>query len=83
MLGHKFEDWLKAASLRAVKTAAEAALGVIGSSVALGGVDWKLVVSSSILSVIVSYLISVKGLPEVELQGKIDRMKIGEQEGIK
>lgn len=57
--------WLKAAGIRAVKTLAQAAIGVIGSSVALGEVDWILVGSSAALAAILSLLTSVAGLPEV------------------
>lgn len=59
------KSWLKAASIRAIKTVAQAAISIIGSSVALGEVDWKMVVSASILAGILSLLTSVAGLPEV------------------
>lgn len=58
--------WIKAAAIRAVKTLAQAAIGVIGSSVALGEVDWILVGSSAALAAILSLLTSVAGLPEVK-----------------
>ena len=58
--------WIKAAGIRAVKTLAQAAIGVIGSSVALGEVDWILVGSSAALAAILSLLTSVAGLPEVK-----------------
>lgn len=57
--------WIKAAGIRAIKTLAQAAIGVIGSSVALGEVDWVLVGSSAALAAILSLLTSVAGLPEV------------------
>lgn len=57
--------WIKAAGIRAIKTLAQAAIGVIGSSVALGEVDWILVGSSAALAAILSLLTSVAGLPEV------------------
>lgn len=56
----------KAAAIRAVKTAAQAAIGVIGASTAMGGVDWLLAGSSAMLAAIVSLLTSIAGLPEVE-----------------
>ena len=58
--------WLKAAGIRAIKTLAQAAIGVIGSSVALGEVDWILVGSSAALAAILSLLTSIAGLPEVK-----------------
>ena len=59
-------EWLKAASVRAVKTMAQAAISVIGSSVVISSVDWKMVVSASVVAGVVSILTSVAGIPEVE-----------------
>lgn len=58
--------WWKAAGVRAVKTVAQAAVGFIGSAAMLASVDWRLVVSGSLLAGLVSLLTSVAGLPEVE-----------------
>ena len=66
MLNEKNKKWLKAAGVRAIKTTAQAAIGGIGAATALGGVDWKLTVSTAILAGIVSVLTSVTGLPEVK-----------------
>ena len=60
------KKWLKAAGIRAIKTVAQTAVGVIGASTVINAVDWRVVVSASILSGIVSILTSVAGLPEVE-----------------
>lgn len=60
-----FKKWAKAAGIRAIKTVAETAIATIGTSAILSQVDWKIVISASILSGILSLLISVKGLPEV------------------
>ena len=60
------KNWAIAAAVRAVKTAAQAALGVIGASAAMGAVDWPLCGSAALLAAVVSVLTSVKGLPEVE-----------------
>lgn len=53
------KKWLKDVSIRAVKTVAQAAVGVIGTSTAMGDVDWMFVLSSSVLAGIVSVLMSV------------------------
>ncbi len=66
MLNERNKKWLKAAGIRAIKTTAQAAIGGIGAATALGGVDWKLTVSTAVLAGIVSVLTSVAGLPEVE-----------------
>ena len=60
------KKWFKAAGVRAVKTIAQTAVGVIGSSAIISEVDWCVVVSASILAGVVSLLTSVAGLPEVK-----------------
>lgn len=65
MKNRKFKNLLKAAAIRAVKTVAETAVATIGTSAVISEVDWKIVLSASLLSGILSLLISVKGLPEV------------------
>lgn len=59
------KGWLKAAGLRAIKTVAQTAVATIGTSAAMSGVDWKMVLSASVLSGILSILTSIAGLPEV------------------
>lgn len=58
--------WIKAASVRAIKTMAQTAIGVIGAATLIESVDWKVVASGAIISGIVSILTSVAGIPEVE-----------------
>jgi len=58
--------WLKAAGIRAVKTVAETAIATIGTSALISQTDWRLVISSSLLSGVLSLLISVRGLPEIK-----------------
>ena len=60
------KKWAKAAGIRAIKTMAQAAIATIGSAAVLGAVDWRLVVSASVLSGILSILTSIAGIPEVE-----------------
>lgn len=60
------KQWTKRAAVRALKTAAQASVAVIGASTAFGGVDWVLAASSAALAAIVSVLTSVAGIPEVE-----------------
>lgn len=58
--------WAKAAAVRAIKTFAQAAVAAIGSSAALGDVNWTLAASTAALSGVLSLLTSVAGLPEVK-----------------
>lgn len=57
--------WFKAAGVRAIKTVAQTAVATIGTSAAMGDVNWPLVLSSSVLAGILSLLTSVAGIPEV------------------
>lgn len=61
-----WKHWIKAAGIRAIKTVAQTAVATIGTSVALGDVDWVLVGSASLLAGILSLLTSIAGLPELE-----------------
>lgn len=58
--------WVKAAGVRAVKTMAQTAVGLIGTSLVLTDVSWAVVASASVLAGVVSLLTSVAGLPELE-----------------
>mgnify|MGYP000072646761 CR=1 FL=1 len=58
------KKWLKAAGVRAVKTVAQAAIAGIGTAAVLGQVDWKYVVSASVLAGAISILTSIAGIPE-------------------
>lgn len=56
--------WLKCAGVRAVKTIAQTAVGVIGASALISEVNWATVVSAAALAGVVSMLTSIAGLPE-------------------
>lgn len=60
--------WMKAAGVRAIKTVAQTAVAIIGTSVTVGAVDWKMVASASVLAGIVSILTSVAGIKEVQAE---------------
>lgn len=60
------KKWLKAAGVRAIKTVAQTAVATIGTSAAMGDVNWLMVGSASLLAGILSILTSVAGLPEVK-----------------
>lgn len=64
------KEWVKAAGIRAVKTMAQTFVATVGTAAVLSAVDWKVVVSASILSGILSVANSVAGIPEVQEENK-------------
>lgn len=58
--------WFKYAGIRALKTVAQSAIAIIGTSVVMSDVDWVAVLSASILAGILSLLTSLAGLPELD-----------------
>lgn len=66
-----FKEWIKAAGLRALRTVAQTALATIGTAAVLEEVNWLAVLSASLLAGILSLLMSVAGLPELEKNAAI------------
>ena len=60
------KKWWKAAGIRAIKTIAQTAVAMIGTSVVIADVDWLMVVSASALAGVLSLLTSIAGLPEIK-----------------
>ena len=58
------KEWFNKAGVRAIKTVAQTAIATIGTSAAIGDVNWVMVASASALSGILSVLTSVAGIPE-------------------
>lgn len=63
------KQWIRAAAIRSLKTICQTAVATIGTAAVMSAVDWKMVVSASILAGILSILTSLAGLPEVEDNG--------------
>lgn len=57
--------WIKAATIPAIKTAAQTAIGVFGATTVFSEVDWYVVGGTVLLATITSFLTSLAGLPEV------------------
>lgn len=60
------KKWWSAAGTRALKTVCQTAIASIGTAALISSVDWRVVVSASLLSGVLSLLTSVAGLPEVK-----------------
>lgn len=60
------KKWWRAAGIRALRTVAQAAMGLIPAAVSITEVNWKTVLGCALLSGLVSLLTSLAGLPEVE-----------------
>ena len=62
----KNKKWWDASLTRAIKTVCQTAVGTIGASTMIESVDWKVVLSASLLAGLVSLLTSLGGLPAVD-----------------
>lgn len=67
----KFKAWIKKAGMRAIRTVAQTAIATIGTAAVFAAVDWKMVVSASILSGVLSLLNSVVSLPELQEEQEV------------
>lgn len=68
MKKYDWKKWIRAAGIRAIKTMAQSAVGIIGTSVVISDVSWQMVLSASVLAGIISLLTSIGGLPELDAQ---------------
>ena len=59
------KTWFRAATIRALKTAAQAAITAIGATTIFYEINWMFVGSSALGAAVLSYLTSISGLPEV------------------
>ena len=62
------KKWLKKAGIRAVKTMAQTFVATVGTATVMGAVDWKMVLSASVLAGVLSIATSIAGLPEVKAE---------------
>lgn len=62
------KPWLKAAGIRAAKTFFQSLASLLTVGAALSELDWKYIVSVSIVAGIYSVAMSFAGLPETKIQ---------------
>lgn len=62
-----YKKWFKAALIRAVRTFGQAATAYIGTeAVLIGDVNWLAVLSAGAFGFVISMIMALGGLPEVE-----------------
>lgn len=62
--------WIKAASIRAIKTVAQTAVALVSVGTVMSDINWLQVGSASLLAGILSLLTSIAGLPELDSKTK-------------
>lgn len=72
-----WKKWWAAALVRSLKTIAQTAVGMISVGLALDEVQWLYVGSVSLTAGILSVLTSLAGLPEVELERRLEQVGDG------
>lgn len=65
-----WKKWAKAAGIRAIKTVAQTAVGMITVGAAINEINWGYVASVAVVAGVASLLTSVAGLPEVKVEGE-------------
>lgn len=68
IFNEKTRAWLKAAGIRAAKTAAQTAAAMLPVAASVSDVDWYMVLGTAALAGIASLLTSVAGLPELKTE---------------
>ena len=66
-------QFVRAATIRAVRTMAQTAASLLGAKALISDVDWKALISATVMAGILSILTSVySGLPETEVVQQTD-----------
>lgn len=66
----KSKKWWNASLTRMIKTMAQTCIAMIGSSTLISDINWLVVLSSTLLAGLLSFLTSLTGLPEVKEKEK-------------
>lgn len=70
--------WLRATLIRCVRTGAAAALGAIGAATMFAQVEWDQVASATGLTMVITFLIALTGLPEADTPSPVERLRSDE-----
>ena len=62
--------WMKAAIMRAIRTIAQTFVATVGTAAVMSEVNWKIVISATVLAGFLSIATSLTGLPECEEKEK-------------
>jgi hypothetical protein len=79
----KLKKWFVETSIKAIKTIAETAAGLLTFGAVMSEIDWVMVGSASLLSGIYTFLINVKSLPGGEdvsqqtLEEEVEESEVG------
>jgi hypothetical protein len=74
-------EWLKAAAIRALRTVAQTALGMMTIGAAVNEVNWAYVASVSVVAAVYSLLTSlVTTLPEIATDGQLQIDTTGDKD---
>lgn len=68
----KSKTWWEAAGIRAIKTMAQTAIASISTAAVLEEVNWTYVISATLLAGLISVLMNIQGIPEVDLVDKVE-----------
>ena len=72
MKNRNWKVWFKAAGIRALRTAAQAALGALSGCALISDINWVFVGSTTLIAALSSILMSIAGLPEEKTDGSTD-----------
>lgn len=71
MLNKKQKAWLKAAGIRAVKTAAQTVAALLTGAAILQEANWGYIASAAALAAVYSLVTSLAGLPEIKKEDNL------------
>lgn len=66
MMNRNWRQWWRCAGVRAVKTVAQTAVAMIPTAVMVTQVDWVTVGGTALCAGVLSLLVSIAGLPELD-----------------